>query len=148
MAPLQPNTDQTADVNSWTLRSDARLTLQSVSYAAAPVFADSALHHLADEDTLFSGTSGADVFHTQTAATHVVTGFDATLDTIGLNVSDATLTAVEAAQPEDQLATLLDQGDISVTTLDGDTYVSVADELRLILDDNDDPIDFTQFDIY
>ena len=135
----------------------ASVTLENVSQSdfvtvlageAAPVFADSALHHLADEDTLFSGTSGADVFHTQTAATHVVSGFDATLDTIGLDVSDATLAAVEAAQPEDQLATLLDQGDISVTTLDGDTYVSVADELRLILDDSDDPIDFTQFDIY
>lgn len=135
----------------------ASVTLENVTQSdfvtvlageAAPVFADTALHHFADEDTLFSGTSGGDVFHIQTDATHVVTGFDTTLDTIGLDVSDATLTAVEAAQPEDQLATLLDQGDINISTLDGDTYVSVADELRLILDDSDDPIDFTQFDIY
>lgn len=83
---------QFAIITNGEAQLSASVTLENVSQSdfitvlagdAAPVFADSALHHLADEDTLFSGTSGADVFHAQTDATHVVSGFDATLDTTG-----------------------------------------------------------------
>ena len=35
-----------------------------------------------------------------------------------------------------------------VTTQNGDTVISVADEMRLILENSDDELDITQFDIY
>ena len=123
--------------------------IQAYLTGGAILIPEDALHHMSDFSDTLTGTDGADVFHlAPEGRTHTIEGFDPLLDKLSLDVDATTLSAIENAAPDAELATLLQGADVAVTTQNGDTVISVADEVRLILEDSDDELDITQFDIY
>ena len=128
-----------------------------------PVIVDDAVHHINSEgETVFTAKAAPDVFHLGSGAVDTVIGFDTTQDKIGLDVDDALLAQIGALDDNDAILALLGD-ELGLTIESGvhadplspqndpqktDTIIREQGEAVLILEDVEDPIDFTQLDTY
>ena len=128
-----------------------------------PLITDEAFHHLGGvEQDVHIGQDRADVVNIGAGAIDIVQGFDASQDRLALDVSDALEAQLAALQDGDAKLALLGEElgltiDASASVNTGtasndaalaDTTISFGGEVALILEDSEDLLDFTQFDIY
>lgn len=151
----------TGDAPDWTASISFYASSRDEDYAVyladgIPLLPEAAIHHISEETAeTHRATQGTDVFHLGTGATDIVAGFDADRDRIGLDVSDALLAEVQSAHNDDAMLSILGEAlGLSITDKADptaqrtDTVISFHDEVALILEDVEDELDITQFDIY